>query len=88
MGLNSPAFCVQGKSFPTSGNGGVVEAVTKWALKEAGVIKVVNVAHNKVRVGSRWLLKQCLQRKDQVLWLFSAVTMQCYGFIVILPDYV
>lgn len=39
---------MQGSSYGVSGNGGVVEAVAKWALKEAGVIRVVDVKHNKV----------------------------------------
>ncbi|KAF2361925.1 Dolichyl-diphosphooligosaccharide--protein glycosyltransferase 48kDa subunit [Trinorchestia longiramus] len=42
--VNTP----DGSFHPVSGNGGVVEAVTKWALKEAGVIRVVDVTHNKV----------------------------------------
>lgn len=46
--ISSSVNTPQGKSFPASGNGGVVEAVTKWALKEAGVVRVVDVAHNKV----------------------------------------
>jgi len=42
--VNTP----QGKVFATSGNGAVVTAVTRWALREAGVLRVVDVTHNKV----------------------------------------
>ncbi|XP_018025715.1 dolichyl-diphosphooligosaccharide--protein glycosyltransferase 48 kDa subunit isoform X2 [Hyalella azteca] len=46
--ISAAVTTADGSFYPTSGNGGVVEAVTKWALKEAGVIRVVDVTHNKV----------------------------------------
>merc|ERR1719334_887982 len=41
--VNTP----QGAHHASSGNAEVVSATTKWALKEAGVIRVVEVKHNK-----------------------------------------
>ena len=40
-------FILQGASYSVSGNGPLVEAVTKWTLKEEGVLRVLNVSHNK-----------------------------------------
>jgi len=41
--VNTP----QGAQHAVSGNAGVVEAVTKWALKETGVIRVTGVDHHR-----------------------------------------
>jgi len=42
--VNTP----QGGSYQQSGNAPVVQSVTQWALKEAGVLRVTGVSHNKV----------------------------------------
>ena len=54
--ITAPVTTPQGEAFKESGNGRVVDAVTKWALKEAGVLRVVSVSHNKVCV--RWIAER------------------------------
>jgi len=46
--LSSAVHTPQGAYHEVSGNGAVVAAVSKWALKQAGVIRVTDVSHNKV----------------------------------------
>jgi len=46
--ITSPVTTPQGAFHAVSGNGAVVAAVSKWALKEAGVIRVTEVRHNRV----------------------------------------
>jgi len=46
--LTAPVTTPQGAEHAVSGNAGVVSHVSKWVLKEAGVIRVTGLSHNKV----------------------------------------
>ena len=38
---------IQGKTFKNSGNGKVVEALSRWVFKEEGVLRVTSVSHHR-----------------------------------------
>merc|ERR1719450_101197 len=46
--LTAAASSAQGGEYATAGNYGLLSQITKWALREAGVIRVTEVKHHKV----------------------------------------